>query len=283
MQSVKWLNLVAFFFMGAGFAVFVAAPPTAFAQTKTTKKECGRCHPQEVNFIDTSGGKHRNVPCVGCHPAHPPDTRNAYSECNRCHLKTKKSHFQTLGCITCHTNPHTPLNITFNPKAGCLDCHEMQREQLRQNPSKHSSLGCAACHDKHRKKPECIQCHDAHSSTLASVCRQCHNPHMPKVVTYSADVPSKDCGACHPRPAALLANNASKHHFIACARCHQAKHKFIPTCASCHGIPHQQGIRNKFPNCVQCHNVAHSLNTWIPEDRGQAPMQSAPGQEPRSN
>jgi hypothetical protein len=263
MISGKQSNPAVFLFLGAGVTVFIISTFGAFAQTPTFKKdECARCHPLEVSFINEAGGKHRNVPCVGCHPAHPPDTRSAFSQCNRCHLKSKKSHFQTPGCITCHTNPHTPLKITFNPKARCLNCHELQREQLAANPSKHSELGCAFCHEVHRKKPECVQCHNPHPDTLASVCRQCHNPHMPKVVTYPPDTPSTDCAGCHPVPARQLSANTTKHHLIACARCHQQKHKVIPTCISCHGTPHPQGIRNKFTNCGQCHNTAHDLNNW---------------------
>jgi len=277
MMSVRRVIPVIFFFLSAGSALFMTSTPMALEQAKTFKREeCARCHPRQVNFIAEAGGRHRNVPCVGCHPGHPPDTGNAFVQCNRCHLKTKKSHFQTLGCITCHTNPHTPLKITFNPKARCLHCHDEQREQMTANPSKHNAVGCGGCHDVHRKKPECVQCHNPHTSTLATVCRQCHNPHMPKTVTYSADVPSKDCGACHPGPVALLSANTSRHHLIACARCHQAKHKVIPTCSFCHGTPHPQGILNKFPKCVQCHNIAHDLNNWVHDEVKQQPTQTAP-------
>ncbi len=263
MISLNPGNRCVLFLMGVAAALTVLAS-IAGAQIKShsSREECIKCHPARVNDIAPAGGRHRNVPCVGCHPGHAPESPKPIAQCNRCHLKTKRSHFQTNGCLTCHTNPHTPLIISFKGKEGCLDCHELEREQLRANPSKHTQVGCVTCHPLHRKKPECVQCHKPHPDTLPSVCKQCHNPHMPKLVTYSADIPSQDCGGCHPEPARLLNANTSKHHLIACARCHREKHKMIPTCATCHGTPHAKGIRNKFPKCTQCHNIAHDLNNW---------------------
>lgn len=261
-----------------GIDATLAHSGTAPAQTKSRykKEECVQCHAGRVNEIATAGGKHRSVPCVGCHYGHPPEVAKPIAQCSKCHLKARKSHFEVTGCINCHKNPHTPLNISFAGKDACLNCHGLQVEQLRDNKSKHSALNCSTCHDVHRKVPQCAQCHSLpHSGKVAGHCERCHNAHMPKLVTYADDIPSKDCGACHSKAADLLSANTSSHHPLECARCHQGKHRVIPACQDCHGSPHPASIMAKFSKCSQCHNVAHDLNNWttIPakEAAGEAP------------
>ncbi len=106
------------------------------------KEECKNCHPDQVNDIASAGRKHRSVPCIGCHTGHPPEVEKPIAECTKCHLKTRKSHFEVPGCLNCHKNPHTPLNITFSAQAGCFNCHGVEVRQLSDNPSRHTALGC---------------------------------------------------------------------------------------------------------------------------------------------
>jgi hypothetical protein len=56
---------------------------------------------------------------------------------------------------------------------------------------------------------------------------------MPKLVTYAADIPSKDCGACHKKVADLFVTNTSKHKPLECAFCHKEKHRMVPACQDC--------------------------------------------------
>jgi len=56
-----------------------------------------------------------------------------------------------------------------------------------------------------------------------------------------------------------------------CAFCHQEKHKMVPKCQDCHGMPHPAGIMAKFPVCGECHKIAHDLNNWPPASSKEAP------------
>ncbi len=237
----------------------------ANSQTEPQKKKnCSECHETAANQVRDGGGKHKSVPCVGCHLGHPPAARKALQKCNRCHLKTKKAHFELDGCLGCHKNPHTPLNISFaDIKGNCVTCHSGQVAELRDHKSKHSAVGCSTCHDVHRKFPQCTQCHKPHSAeTTAADCKKCHRAHVPKLVTYAADIPSKECAGCHRKAADVLGMSQTKHATLACPSCHKERHRMIPDCKDCHGSPHTSDLMVKFPRCGDCHKVAHDLNNW---------------------
>jgi hypothetical protein len=253
---------------------------SAGTTAKFTKDDCVKCHTLEVKDIATAGRKHRSVPCMGCHVGHPPEVKNPIAPCTKCHLKTRKAHFEIGSCLNCHTKPHTPLNITFKGKADCLYCHSSQIAQLAAGKSKHSALDCTFCHDVHRKVPLCTQCHKPHAPDMAATeCRKCHKPHAPTQVAYADDIPSKDCGTCHANVLKTLTSSNAKHKTFACAFCHKEKHKMVPACQSCHGSPHPAGIMRKFPKCSSCHNIAHALNwfaTQAQETSPQAEQQEKP-------
>jgi bacterioferritin-associated ferredoxin len=97
---------------------------------------------------------------------------------------------------------------------------------------------------------------------------------MPKVVTYSSDIPSKDCGACHKQAFDLLTASKSKHKTFSCAFCHQEKHKTVPKCQDCHGTPHPAGMMSKYPKCGDCHNTAHDLNNWSAIEKKATPKEA---------
>jgi hypothetical protein len=287
MKIVKHMRLLVLVFMVAGIAALpshagsapIETKSTGTVQTKSaptvqtktaapeptkstyTQKECVQCHANRVNDIKTAGGKHRNVPCVGCHLGHPPEVKKPIALCSKCHVKEKRSHFELTGCLSCHQNPHTPLTVTFKGKDACLDCHFLQQEQIMRNKSKHTALDCSACHDVHRKVPQCTQCHLPHKGKISGGCKQCHNAHMPKTV-YAADFPSKDCGVCHKMVTDLMKTTASKHKPLECAFCHKGNHRVMPACKDCHGPRHPGGILAKFPKCTACHNSPHDLNNW---------------------
>jgi len=236
----------------------------AASQPTLSSADCVKCHTDQPAQIDANGGKHKSsVSCQDCHTGHRPSSKNNIPQCTMCHQG--KPHFEIKGCLNCHKNPHTPLAITFAPKVTepCLTCHTKQNKQLVEFKSKHTALGCTTCHDVHRKKPECLQCHKSHSADIKTGdCRKCHAVHMPRNVTYAADTPSVFCAACHQTQNKMLTASKVKHSTFTCAFCHQDKHKMVPTCQSCHGEKHPQGIMAKFPKCGECHKIAHDLNNW---------------------
>ncbi len=252
----------------AGIVMLCLFGGAAAAEALTaTQDECPKCHVGPVKDRAASGGKHRSVPCIGCHVGHPPEVKRPIAECSKCHSKAKKAHFGVTGCLDCHRNPHTPLIIRFKDKFQCFNCHGSETDlvtgRLTKSQTKHSMVGCATCHDVHRKIPQCTQCHQPHAPDIAAAdCKKCHTPHAPMPVTYAADIPSRYCGACHGEILKALTAGKVKHAAFACAFCHKEKHKMVPRCQDCHGSPHPAGIMRKFPKCVNCHKSPHDLNNW---------------------
>ena len=284
---MKALNVIRFtvlLFLVSAVSLFLVFAGTAGAQTKAaapglSSDDCVKCHSAPPADLASAGGKHKAVGCTGCHNGHPPTVKKPIPLCSECH--GGKPHFELKGCLGCHRNPHTPLKITFanNVTDACLTCHTQQIEQLKKFPSKHTALNCSMCHDVHRKIPQCTQCHKPHAADMAATeCKQCHKPHMPTQVTYADNIPSKDCGACHVNVLKMLTASKVKHKDFACAYCHKEKHKTVPVCQDCHGVPHPAGIMAKFPKCGECHKIAHDLNNWPATTEKQ---EGAPKQAPK--
>jgi len=228
-----------------------------------TVADCAKCHAGPSAAIAADGGGHKTITCLDCHPGHRPESKNNIPSCGQCH--TGKPHFDLKGCLGCHRNPHTPLKVSFgyNVTDPCLTCHTAQIKQLRENPSKHAKLNCSSCHNLHRVVPLCVQCHKPHAATMTQAdCRKCHQAHMPSVVTYGNDIPNKECAPCHQKAVSLLGASTSKHKSLTCVTCHAGKHKAVPACQSCHGVPHPAAMVAKFPTCGECHAIAHDLNHW---------------------
>jgi len=246
------------------FVAGMACAQEPAAKVTLTSADCIKCHSQAPADIAANGMAHKtNVTCQDCHVGHPPTTKKIIPTCSQCH--EGKPHFSLKGCLGCHSNPHTPKIIKFgnNVTDPCLTCHTPQIEKLRQNKSKHSALACSFCHNVHGKIPDCTQCHKPHAKDMVQAeCKKCHQAHMPLVVTYGAETPSKLCAACHKKAFDLLAASSAKHKTVLCVTCHQSKHKMIPKCQDCHGIPHPASMMAKFPKCSMCHNIAHDLNNW---------------------
>ncbi len=286
MKALKGSRFIVFLAVGI-LALLVASGAAFAADAKAapslSNDDCAKCHNAPPADLSANGGKHKEVGCTGCHIGHPPTVKKPIPVCSDCH--GGKSHFELKGCLGCHRNPHTPLKITFtnNITDACLTCHDKQIAQLKKYPSKHTNLNCSMCHDVHRKIPQCTQCHKPHSADItAADCTKCHKPHMPTQVTYAADVPSKFCGACHANVLKTLTSGKVKHASFACAFCHQEKHKTVPKCQDCHGVPHPAGIMAKFPVCGECHKIAHDLNNWPASGApasGGAPAKQAPAKK----
>lgn len=271
MKALKNSGLIVVLFL---IPLLLICSNIATAQTKSvlTDDDCIKCHEAPPADLASSGGKHKDVGCLGCHNGHPPEVKKPIPMCSDCHMG--KSHFELKGCLTCHKNPHTPLKISFggNVTDACLTCHTQQIAQLREHKSKHTALNCSTCHSVHRKVPQCTQCHKPHSAEMVVAdCKECHKAHMPRVVTYADETPSKDCGACHKKVLDMLSASNAKHKQFVCAYCHKEKHKTIPNCQDCHGVPHPEGILVKFPKCGECHKIAHDLNNWTVTEKKETP------------
>jgi len=149
----------------------------------------------------------------------------------------------------------------------CYDCHEEPTRAMIAKGGRHNTVGCGECHVGHPpevKQPykECTSCHKPHSDQMAEdACGQCHRAHTATEVTYTYNVPSRYCHSCHQEVADVLASNRSKHSDIACARCHQEKHKTLSTCQYCHGAPHPTHVMQKIGICAACHHTAHDLES----------------------
>jgi hypothetical protein len=277
MKKNEWVRLMLLLLSYAILSLYSAsgwAAEEARNQPALNSSDCVKCHAAQPAEIESQGARHKTITCQDCHTGHRPTSKNNIPACSQCHQG--KPHFETKGCLTCHTNPHTPLAITFSSTLTepCLTCHTPQNKQLRENKSKHSALYCSTCHSVHRQAPECMKCHKPHSADMASAdCKKCHKAHMPKVVTYAADTGSIYCAACHSNAYNLLKASKAKHATLTCASCHQEKHKMVPKCQDCHGEKHPEGIRAKFPRCGDCHRIAHDLNNWKPAS---APAAEAP-------
>lgn len=272
MKKVSCITLFTAAILTLAVACF-AAEPAPPAKAALLNADCAKCHAKAPADIEAAGGAHKSsVGCQDCHVGHPPTTRKIIPKCSQCH--EDKPHYKLKDCLSCHRNPHTPKVITLgkNVTEPCLTCHTKQNAHLRESPSKHSALACTFCHDQHGKVPACTQCHRSHSADIgAADCKKCHQAHAPKAVTYAADIPSKYCAACHKVAFNMLTASKAKHSKLACAECHKAKHRTVPKCQECHGVPHAAGIMAKFPTCRDCHYIAHNLNSWPPVEKKPAP------------
>jgi predicted CXXCH cytochrome family protein len=254
-------------FLGLGLWMTLSAPVparSADAPPTLTSADCVKCHQKETAAIAANGKAHKTeLTCQSCHESHRPMSANNIPACSNCH--SGEAHFEVKGCTKCH-NPHSPLDITLQGelKDICLTCHGAEGKELKENPSKHTEFACNFCHaDKHGVIPACTDCHESHSDQITqSDCKSCHQAHKPLALTYGDNVPSNQCAACHDRAFAQLTASKSKHHDKACVFCHAGKHKVVPQCSDCHGMPHAPGMHQRFPKCGQCHNTAHDLNNW---------------------
>ena len=87
-----------------------AVPPTE--DPKLLNNDCVKCHKKPSTDIAAAGAKHKTaIGCQDCHNGHPPAIRKIIPLCSQCH--EDKPHYKLAACNSCHSNPHTPLNIKF--------------------------------------------------------------------------------------------------------------------------------------------------------------------------
>jgi predicted CXXCH cytochrome family protein len=274
-KAPRFVKTAALYLLAGGIAGLFLAVPPALAEDQAAKAvltaaDCVKCHQKEPQEIAANGAAHKTqIGCQDCHAGHRPSVANNIPECSNCH--SGEAHYQIKGCVSCH-NPHSPLDIALKGelKEVCLTCHADQGKELVASPSKHAEVSCNFCHaDKHGNIPVCTDCHQPHSDKMTQAdCKSCHQAHMPLTLTYGASVPSTQCAACHGQAFGLLQASPTKHRDIACVTCHADKHKTVPQCSDCHGLPHAEGMHQRFPKCGECHNIAHDLNNFPAKQEG---------------
>jgi predicted CXXCH cytochrome family protein len=250
----------------AFFALFLVTCFWSIAlaeQAVLSVDDCAKCHNEEPSQIAASGASHKTeINCLECHQGHRPSSQNNIPKCSECH--SGSAHYDVSDpCLGCH-NPHQPLNIHIvgEQKKVCVSCHAGPEKQMVESPSQHATFACTFCHaETHGNIPECISCHEPHTKSMTQAdCSTCHQAHMPLAVAYPDSTASQLCAACHDTVLATLTASKSKHSQLSCATCHTDKHKTVPVCNDCHGLPHPKAMHQRFPKCGDCHGIAHDLN-----------------------
>ncbi len=253
-----------------------------------TPAQCGACHYSIYKAMQKEGGRHKFA-CTICHlKFHEWSPKMGVKgweammpKCTRCH---GLYHGPAVpDCMSCHSNPHAikapmPVTTPFTGYVGgkkfpgtgqpenyvaknCQVCHKPIYDLMHQHVTKHTQIGCAACHHSyHGYIPQCLECHLPHKADQTNNdCFACHsNPHYPTNITYGKNISNSQCAACHAIVAYDLGHSPTKHRNVACVQCHHGKHGYIPRCQECHGeYPHGKAIAQKYPNCLTCHLSPH--------------------------
>ncbi len=239
----------------------------AESNSELQNTDCTKCHNSQPADVKRNGGKHKTeVACLECHLEHLPLGTETIPQCSMCHESSEREHFKLENCLSCHRNPHTPLDITVDDvpivSTGCKTCHGDKGEEFKAFPSMHAEQNCTLCHPtKHKRIHKCLTCHEPHAEFMAyEDCLRCHQPHSPLNIKYADDTPSKYCGSCHGELYQLLSNNKSKHNELNCAYCHKTNHPTVPNCSDCHDSPHSSSMLKPFnSDCLKCHRNPHDL------------------------
>ncbi len=247
---------------------------------KVTSDLCVNCHAGPVDKLQAFPSKHTELDCTECHTSH-----GLIPNCTDCHSEEGGLVYHIEGvqensnCLGCHTSPHTPLEISYQedtPKELCANCHINPSHKpvyntLKAAQSKHwTEITCASCHDEHGKIPECSKCHDSEghrADLMTSDCLRCHtNPHEPLNISFELDEKKAICGGCHTEVYDDLMGSKTRHTNQTCSFCHPV-HGQIPTCQSCHGVPHGEALVKRFDgNCGTCHSIAHNVRGKMKDD-----------------
>lgn len=266
---------------------------------KPLGSRCEECHetPQSWRVDDFNHsrtnyklrGRHRRVPCEGCHSQHKTDPVR-HGTCAACHADPHAGQFAPRGCDDCHTlsqagfalrefdHDQTPFPlIGAHVPLTCEDCHgdgeQAQYASLR-------ATDCSACHsDAHagRYSPaKCATCHTPdgwnerffdHSNTrfphtgkhVGLACEKCHTEGS------WTGLVSESCEDCHfeknPHGNAIERDACDGCHattsFAEISFDHAAGTKFDPApahvdvpCTRCHKkVAHFEGLSTVCSNC----------------------------------
>jgi len=241
--------------------------PYELTPTSLGFEECIKCHSTLFKELKEKGGKHQRD-CTFCHKqfhVYSPKRQNweeIMPKCQTCHGLKHGEKFSE--CLQCHADPHAikeKMKVTAEFAKQCSQCHEKFGEEMAKYKSKHTQLGCAACHkEKHGYIPDCFACHKPHTANQTyKDCLVCHKPHSPlNIPPFAASTPNEVCGACHQKPLEKINTAGGKHKDVGCVKCHSA-HKYIPDCKNCHKEVHSAQLHKKHPKCSECHVDVHAI------------------------
>lgn len=233
--------------------------PMNITSSMDFKQSCSNCHSQQFQEFSDHPGKHDNLECSYCHQTH-----KQIEACTNCHAP-HGTWLPYTECLNCHP-AHFPQEINYPEGIAdetCAACHKVVSDALEQGNTKHTALGCSECHSVHEQIPECMDCHTPHTPDMTNEdCTGCHLAHDPLKMEFPADTGQDICEMCHEKINSVLSASNTKHEDLGCIYCHP-KHRYLPTCESCHELPHQKFVHEDYPVCVQCHIVSHDVKKIV--------------------
>lgn len=248
--------------------------------SKVSNDKCLDCHKEIKALIDKRAGYHissevKGKDCATCHSDH--HGRNfdmvrfdekkfnhnlAYYELAGAHKK--------VDCRDCH-KPDNIADFDLKKRKDtflglgkqCLDCHDDYHQKTLAND-------CTKCHGMDDFKPATKFNHDKTDFALAGKhktvdCKECHKMEVKngKDFQHFADVPSKNCNACHDDP-------HRNHLGTDCKQCHNEQ-SFENT-SNLNRFNHNQtnftlkGSHRKV-DCRDCHKMDAATPTSVFQDR----------------
>ncbi len=263
---------------------------------KVSNTKCLACHKEIKSRVDKRTGYHsskdiKGKECASCHSDHHGRKFDMVRFDEKKFNHTLAGYELTgahklIDCRECH-KPDYVADINLKKKKDtylglgqkCLDCHDDYHQKTMAND-------CAKCHGMDDFKPATKFNHDKTDFALAGKhksveCKECHKMEVKngKEFQHFADVPFKNCNACHDDP-------HRNHLGSDCKQCHneqgfgntsslskfnhgktsfalKGKHKQVD-CAKCHSMAaatpqnvfqDRLGVKNSA--CATCHKDVH--------------------------
>lgn len=264
--------------------------------SKVSNDKCLACHKEIKGLVDKREGYHaskdvKGKDCATCHSDHNGRKFDMvrFDEKNFNHslagYKLEGAHAK-VDCRQCHKpdnvddpNLKKRKETFLGMGKQCLDCHDDYHQKSLAND-------CAKCHGMDDFKPAVKFNHDRTDFALVGKhktvdCKECHKMELRngKNFQHFADVPAKNCNACHNDPhASHLGNDCKQCHteqgfgnLGSLARFNHGKtnfplkgsHKKVD-CASCHSMSaatplnvFQDRLGVKTNACATCHKDPH--------------------------
>lgn len=140
--------------------------------------QCSDCHRDQADQLTALPSRHTDLSCSDCHHTQ----HGQIPSCAECH----QPHFAAqafTSCSDCH-DVHQPLSIELGETIElqtCDACHSDIYSKWQGTSSKHGQVSCSACHEAHKKIPQCQDCHTtptSHSKKLLEKFPRCLDCHL---------------------------------------------------------------------------------------------------------
>lgn len=260
--------------------------------------DCAQCHTAHSSKYNNLMKDSETAVCARCHEGaaakHSMPGAEDYScaDCHDPHMATKKTPlapyahevFAAGECESCHTlqDGEVVFEDGFPPDDLCSTCHDVQAEKIvgmgshfgENDLKEEGTATCLQCHDPHTsriaslgiaKQDElCRKCHEEildksefagimHSPFAQGSCTACHDPHGGGGDMHLADSPQNICSSCHADVMSPPGEGEIRHGALEVAECIECHH------------PHGSKISpllKKQPHalCFDCHDkVEHEV------------------------